>query len=286
MADFPSPFRLAESAAVSLFAKGLGALPLKAASGLGAGLMGSVGPRLSISKRARRNLSRVFDPARVDELLPKVWANLGRTFFEYPHIRAMARAGLVEVQGREVMERLVHSGKGTLFFSGHLSNWEVLSLLPGLGAFDAKLMYRAPGNPDVDRVLLNCRGDDRVGYIQKSTSGTKEAFNLLASGGVLGFLIDHRYNRGVEVDFLGGKALVATTAAVMAQKFRCPLVPTRVERLEPGRYRITVHEPLDIDYSQPRDQFSQVVMQQAMSMIESWVLERPDQWFWMQRLWV
>jgi KDO2-lipid IV(A) lauroyltransferase len=281
----PDVRRLAESAAVALFAKGLGALPLTAASGLGAALLGSLGPRLSISKRARRNLSQVFDPARVEELLPQVWANLGRTFFEYPHLRAMARDTRVEVQGREVMERLVRSGKGTLFFSGHLANWEVMSLLPGLGQFDAKLMYRAPTNPDVDRVLADCRGCDRVGYIPKSTTGTKDAFHLLAAGGVLGFLIDHRYNRGVEVNFLGGIAVVATTLAVMAQKFHCPLVPTRVERLEPGRYRITVHEPLEVDYTLPREQFSRDVMQQAMSMIESWVLERPDQWFWMQRLW-
>jgi KDO2-lipid IV(A) lauroyltransferase len=275
-----------ETAGVLALEKGIGSLPLGTASCMGAKLLRTIGPALGgASKTARRNLGRVFAPERVEELLPAVWGNLGRTFFEYPHLSTISHKGYVEFRGTEHLQKISAEGTGGVFFSGHLANWECLGLLADAAGVDAALMYRAPNNERVAEVLQRCRPSRRLRFIPKSTSGTKEAFSILANKGFVGILIDHRYNRGVEVDFLGGRAIIAPTVALMVQRYRCPLIPLRAERISPLHHRITAYEPIAIDWSLPPEQMTQSIMQSAMSLLESWILERPDQWFWMQRLW-
>lgn len=276
---------LLEAAGAIALERGIGSLSVETASHLGCRLLTALGPKLGASKVARRNLRRMFSEDRVEELMPQVWGNLGRTLFEYPHLTTLSQHDMVEFRGLEILERIIADGTGGVFFAGHLANWECVPFLADLVGFDAAVMYRAPNNPRVADILARCRPSKRLRFIPKSTSGTKDAFSVLAAKGFVGVLIDHRYNRGVDVDFLGGTAAIAPTAALMAQRYGCPLIPVRTERIAPLRHRVTVYEPLAVDWSLPKEELSRTVMQDAMSMIESWILERPEQWFWMQRLW-
>src|SRR5215471_19816375 len=67
-----------------------GWFPLDWASAIGCALGRAIGPRLGISKRARRNLSRAL-PALADveisRIIAGMWDNLGRVAAEYPHLR-------------------------------------------------------------------------------------------------------------------------------------------------------------------------------------------------------
>jgi len=276
----------AETAAAHLLEKGIGALSVERASGLGEGLMRRLGPQLKRPDTiARQNLARILPPDQIDALMPKVWGNLGRTFLEYPKLGDIAGRGLIEFQGLDIIERVKAEGRGAVFFSGHLANWECLAFMADAAQIDAALMYRAPNNPQVAKVLERCRCAKRAKLIPKSIAGTKEAFAILGNKGFVGFLIDHRYNRGIEVDFLGGKAIIAPMAALMAQRHQCPIIPLRAERISAIHHRITAYAPLQLDHSLSGNDFLIATMQQAMTTLEGWIRERPEQWFWMQRLW-
>lgn len=277
--------RWLEALAATLFYKGVKALSTTRASALGGALFRVLGPKLGPSRVARKNLQRAFPDQDITPLVARIWDNLGQTFFEYPHLRKMVDLAQVDIVGGEYVQALIDQGQGGLIFSGHMANWEILAMLPEKLRFDAGVMYRAPNNPKVSEILSKCRLGGYLHFIPKSTEGTKEAFSILSNKGFVGMLIDHRYNRGIEVDFLGGRAVVAPTIALMAQRYGCPLVPVRVERLGPLHYRLTVQEPLVLDRSLPKEESTRQIMQQAMSIMDGWIRERPDQWFWMQKLW-
>lgn len=264
-------------------------MDLRSASDLGGRLGRLLGPRLARRQAlARDNMARALPGVDVEALLPEMWDNLGRTFFEFSKIRTIEKARgaeVVEMVGADVIRQALAGGRGMVLFSGHIANWEVLALPPALVDFDAAMMYRAPNNQAVHR-LLNGLRPARVSFLEKNRQGTLEAFATLKAGRCVGFLIDHRYSKGVEVRFFGRRAFVAPTAALMARKFGCPLVPLRVERLEDGpRFRVTAYPPLAVDYALPSEEFGRTVMQTCMSTLESWIRERPAHWFWVQRLW-
>src|SRR5690242_2935828 len=62
---------------------------LEVASKFGGWLARTVGPKIPVTRRARRNMARALpelDDAAREKAIAEMWENLGRTFAEYPHL--------------------------------------------------------------------------------------------------------------------------------------------------------------------------------------------------------
>jgi len=95
-----------------------GFLPLGSASNLSGALARRIGPFLSVSKHARRNIS--FPRPRSRALSSARRDNLGRVAAEYPHlrnIRVFEPGGVVETRGFEHVDRAVAAGRRMIIFS-------------------------------------------------------------------------------------------------------------------------------------------------------------------------
>ncbi len=104
-----------------------GLMPLEAASGLGGWLGRTIGPRVGITRRARRNLGRAFPEKTADEIEATVldmWDNLGRTMLEYPHLDRLRFDGAeryVEVLNPQYVDLLKDDGRAGIFFSADMA---------------------------------------------------------------------------------------------------------------------------------------------------------------------
>ena len=74
--------------------------------------------------------------------------------------------------------------------------------------------------------------------------------------------------------------------ARLALEFGCELVPARVERLQGARFRVTVYEQVRPDEDTVDEQAQVLQMTRKVNaLFESWIRERPDQWFCTKRRW-
>lgn len=274
-------------AAFALF----GALPLDRASALGGWIGRVIGPRLKITDRARRNMSRALPDLSETvrrTLIGDMWEHLGRVIAEYPHLgsfRLYDGDDRVEVVGADHVDRLRDDGIGGLFISGHIGNWEIASLGATQRGMPLVHIYRAANNPWVDRLIERCRQPVGGRHYPKSGRGARNLLSALKDGEHLGMLVDQKYNEGIPVPFFGRDAMTAPTLAEFALRFGVPVVPARVERLTGARFRLTVLPPLEIPDTGDRAADVRAIMTQVNALFESWIRERPEQWLWLHRRW-
>ena len=69
------------------------------------------------------------------------------------------------------------------------------------------------------------------------------------------------------------------------QRFACPLVPIRVERLGPARLRVTFEAPLPQPATGDRTTDIATLTQAINDRLESWIRASPAQWLWLHRRW-
>ncbi len=265
-------------------------LPYDTASALGGRLGRLIGPHLKVTGLARRNLAQAFPEKTSEEIktiIGDMWENLGRTAFEFPHLdrlRFYEEGSTVEVAGAENINLLKDDGKPGIFFSAHLANWETAAISVVQCGLPIHLIYRAPNNPLMEN-LFNHRHPGAGELIPKGTTGARRALARLKEGEHLGILADQKMNDGIPVPFFGRDAMTAPALAQLALKFKCPVVPVRVERLGGTRLLVTHFPPMEIEKTGDKHADVATLMARVNALIEGWVRERPAQWLWVHNRW-
>ena len=260
------------------------------ASNLGGFLGRTIGPRLGITRRARQNLRLAFPektPAEIESIVRGMWDNLGRVAAEYPHLGRIAAADSdrVELVNIDDVRALPKGPTAGILVSAHLANWEILPVVAARTGIDMMGVVREPNNPYVRPLLERLRGIAGGTRTDKGTRGAREAIQVLRNNRVLAMLIDQKMNTGISLPFFGAEAMTLVAPAQLALRFRCPLVPIRVERLGPARFRVEAQPALVLPETTDRDAAVAQVMTELNRILENWIRERPEQWLWLHRRW-
>jgi len=265
-------------------------LPLDWASALGGALGRLFGPFLGISKHAHDNIERALpglSERKIANIVRGMWDNLGRVAAEYPHLRSIRvfePGGRVETHGFEHMDRAVAAGRRMIIFSGHLANWEIGMLAAVQYGISVVQIYRAANNPMVDRMITRFRGDAGE-LIPKGAVAARRAIATLRRGAHLTMLADQKMNDGIPVPFFGRPAMTASALAALALRFDCDVLPARVERFGGAHFRLTVFPPLSLPRTGDAHADAAALMGEVNAVLERWVRDRPEQWFWVHRRW-
>lgn len=284
----------AVEAALLLLFLGLAALlPSTVASRFGAALLGRLGPRLGKSAHVRRNLSFALPESSTDELgeIEKgCWQTLGAVLGEMPHLRQISNLGasppaveLAVAPGAESVLEGLQAGRAFVFVTAHLANWELLPRLLVQHGRQVAVIYTPQGNPLTDGLLQLLRHSRGISYVGKQ-GGVRALLQAMRQGCSLGLLVDLRSDEGEPVPFFGVPAMTSTAPARLAQMGGTDLVPVRVERLGPARFRVTVEPPVV-----PRDPAAKIQLR-ALDMTEQlngrfaeWIRARPADWLCTKR---
>lgn len=266
-------------------------LSIDTASRLGGAIARTIGPRLPVSNRARRNLQDCFadwDDERVEAVIRDMWDNLGRVAGEFAHIRHLDLSGddpRVEVVGLEHVHALRDDGMAGIFFSAHLANWELLARMGPPNGIKLHNIYRAMNAPLADKILRRSADLDEDVLIPKGPSGAMRLARVMRNRGHIAMLVDQKLNEGIDVPFFGRPVKTAPALAVFALKYRCPVVPARVERLDGARFRVTVWPAIPLPDTGDTEADTLSLMTDVNRWIETWIRETPGQWLWLHRRW-
>ncbi len=265
-------------------------LPIEVASAFG-GLLGRViGPRLSTTARAIRNLRLVF-PEKTEgeyaDIVLGMWENLGRIAAEFPHLEEIVApdSGRVKVVNGEILTALSRNGHSAILVGAHLGNWEISSALLRFSGTKIISVVRKQNNPLTQKMIEYFRRAADGEQIHKGRHGAKEALSVLRSGGLIGMLFDQKMNDGAAIMLFGHEAMTPIAPAQMALRVPCPIIPVRVERTGGVKFRITIYPPVEHPNSGDRHVDAKTIMGRLNEQLEEWVREQPEQWMWLHRRW-
>jgi KDO2-lipid IV(A) lauroyltransferase len=261
------------------------------ASALGQRLFRRIGPSVGKSAQIQRNLRLAFpelSEAEQADLLREIWSNAGAVLAEYPHFKAICHddfEGHFEVVEKWDIGDYRAAGRNGIFVTAHVGNWELPGAAAGHHGFPITVIYAPSRNPFIDRMLrrrreaLGCR-------LVSLEEGARHLLRELSEGRSVGLVVDTRDDDGVPIPFFGLDKLTTLAPARLALRFGCALIPARVERVGPARFRLIVHEPIRPDPGLASDKDRAVQMMRDLNrLFEQWIRERPEQWLCIKRAW-
>ncbi|MEL6365446.1 MAG: hypothetical protein AAFR11_11480 [Pseudomonadota bacterium] len=245
-----------------------------------------------VERRARINMKIAFPEVsepEIDRLIRAAWDNLGRTAAEYAHLdrfRPYETGGRVEMIGGERLKDYAQRDKPVIFVSGHLANWEVMSIAFHRAGLDYAVLYRAANNTLIDQRIIDRRSAVMsVDQIPKDHRGGRRLMKAAKTGRPLAMLVDQKMNDGVASAFFGRPAMTSPTPARLALKFGADVTPVSVERVSGATFRMRVDEPIVFDATGDATADIEALTLKINQAIEGMIRAAPGQWLWFHRRW-
>lgn len=266
-------------------------MSIERASNVGAALMKFVGPKITPHRTMMRNLRMALPdiPDKERQSIARgAWENLGRLAGEMPHLPKMRPYGdsdRITVEGVEQLDAVQAGDKPAVLIGGHFANWEVLASSICNRPLDCQITYRAANNPYIDLRINKARHAYGIQILTPKGAGTRELMRALSSGQSVGLMNDQKFNQGIAVPFFGHDAMTAPGPTRLAMRYGVNLLPMSVRRTGVARYVAKVYEPFAPVAAETEESSIYQTVLKINQMIEAWILEAPEQLFWMHNRW-
>jgi KDO2-lipid IV(A) lauroyltransferase len=191
---------------------------------------------------------------------------------------------IVTFEGGRHIEEGLRRGRGVVCFTAHYGNWELMANYIGRKYPKVGIFVRPLDNPKLDALVKSIRSAGGM-TVMSSRQAFKDGVRWIRENGIIGLLIDQNfYKGGVFVDFFGRAAATNTLASILARRTGCTLLPFRNIH-EEGRVRIICEPPFELSANPDLEAAIQEDTQRMTAIVEGWIRERPEQWFWLHNRW-
>ena len=192
----------------------------------------------------------------------------------------------LEVEGLELAKKAQEEGKGVIFVTGHVGNWEVLGYSFEFFLHPLHSIAKHLKNPFADRFLTSLREKGRQKIIF-TENASRKIIRVLRNNNLLGILVDQNARENnIFVDFFGQKAATTRSVATISLKTGAPIVMAFLRRTDKKyRFKVTFSEPIKIERTGNLEKDIISLTQRYTTMIESRIREHPHEWLWMHRRW-
>jgi KDO2-lipid IV(A) lauroyltransferase len=237
---------------------------------------------------ARDNLKRCLPELGHEgreEILRRNFEHYGRLVLEIAHMfapiknhfRSYARRVAV-VEGYEHYERVHARGKGVLFCSAHLANWELAASIGALKDMPVMIVTRRLKPAWLHNWLERTRLS--VGVKAAYQPRTVPAvMKMLRDGGGVVFVLDQYMPppMGEPLRFFGYRVDTLAAVVPLARRTGAAILPVRQIREADGRVRIIIEEEILLSDNDTADN------QRLTDHVEAWIRDLPAQWLWAHR---
>ncbi|MCM2322266.1 MAG: lysophospholipid acyltransferase family protein [Oligoflexia bacterium] len=266
--------------------------PAKARRGcavaLGA-LLRKVGLRAGV---VRRNLELAFpgDPEARQRYFVESYRHLAALGLEILlHFGPMRRYVLrhAELRGLENWKAAHDAGKGVIFLSNHVGNWEIMAAAGALhGGMDLMIVTKLLKPEWLHRAIERSRRRCGVSATYEPRT-LKDVLRHLGRGGTVGFVLDQYAGPpvGVRVPFFGVAVGTSTALATLARRTGAAVLPVANYRKPSGDFVIEVRPALAWRTVSNEEPILEIAANTAAyaSEMEKDILAHPDQWLWIHR---
>ena len=266
---------------------------LKLSSDLGEIIGKYFGPLFRKKTIAKKNILIAFpnfNEKSINEMIDRMWKNIGRIFGEYIHINKFSiidnSKKKIVFTNRNDAEILKKNNKPIVFFSGHFANFELMAkCLQELG-FNIGAIYRPLNNIFLNPIMEFIRKKYICPIqIEKGSNGTKKLIKHISNNNPLALMVDQRLSSSIRVPFFDQPATTTITPAQLAIKYDALLVPVFLKRLEKTNFEFFIEEPLITNRTNDYDKDIFNITQIMNIKIEEFIKRDPAHWLWSHDRW-
>ena len=242
---------------------------------------------LCVPKLRRVGLTNAAEIARIpnpEAIVDGVFRSIARSlvmFTRLPRLNAQNISTMIRYEGIEHFVEAKRRGKGVLFATAHMGNWELSAFAHGLMTEPMNVVVRPLDNRALDE-FVEARRQSGGNRVIAKRDAARQILKALKKNEAVGILIDQNVSldEGVFIDFLGTPACAGTAFARLAAHTGAAVIPGfALWNERESRYVLKFYPLVEMTGEVAED------TRRVHAVIEQAIREYPDQWLWLHRRW-
>ena len=245
-----------------------------------------VGPFFRSKKIVEKNI-QIFEKENTlinkQEVISNMWRNYGMTFIEYAFLNIFRKSNTeVTIKNKSFLSEIARDKGPVIFISGHLANFELMSMEITKNKIPLATIYRPLNNIFLNPFMEYLRKKYVCkNQIKKGINGVRKAIEFINNNHSVALMIDQRLSEGIHCKFFGEKALTTTLPSQLSLKYNLDIVPVYIERNINNHFIIEFLERID-----PRKFKNKKELTQKLNVVlEDMIKRNPNQWIWTHNRW-
>ena len=248
-------------------------------------LLGRLSKYNKIAKNNCKIVFSDFSDKEITKIINNSWKNLGKNLYELNNLKKLIDdKNAIKILGLEKLKKIKKENSQVIFFSIHSGNWEICVPILDKSGFNIGAIYRHINNVFFDRYIFKKRTDSlktkNSFYTPKGKLSAKEILEGVINNKNIFLLVDQKDSAGTLINFFGRKVKTQTGFLKIARKYNLKIIPMRNIRLPDNTLQITFEEPLDHSNDNINDDKK---MLEINAIVERWIRESPENWFWQHK---
>ncbi len=202
-------------------------------------------------------------------------------FFRFTRLTDHDIKHLISIEHYDYAKNAYDDGRGVIFVTAHLGNWEIGGAVVAKTAFPLHVVYRPEKTSQANQFFQKTRMQ-RGMHIIPFGHAVKPILKLLRNGEAVSLLADRDFSsRDDRIPFFGKPARLPRGPALLSLKTGAPIVPGFLIRQVDDTFLLRFHKPLD-----PHEIKDEYEMRcQMAGIVEQEIAENPNQWFVFEDFW-
>ena len=263
-------------------------LGLKIASYISGKLFEIFGPIFRSKNLIKTNIQRAIpkiNTSKIKIITKNMWNNYGRTLSEYMFLKGFRSDQFksnINIEGKEILQKIKFEKNPVIFVSGHLSNFELMAMEIEKSGVNLSAIYRPLNNIFLNVLMERIRTKYICkNQIKKGSSGVRELLRLYKKGYSIALMIDQRVSQGIKSKFFDEEAFTTTIPAQFIKKFNCKVVPISIKRYNGVNFNIKVEKPKEF----LKNSSTEKITRELNIWLEKTILKNPGEWIWSHDRW-
>ncbi len=255
---------------------------------------------------ALNNLTWVFGKEKsskeIRKIVKTIVNDLIRNHYELVSLYHGGNSGIreiVDIEGRENIDRALQKGRGVIMVSAHMGNFEIVCGRMTAEGYEYSAMAASSRDERAKKYFSRIWKKQGMDIIPSRPVFTalKRSVKALENNRILAIYADQNNALGgAFVDFFGRPAATATSPASLALRTGAPVIPVFIVRVGENKHRIIIEPPVDtgrrdgdkpVKRSSPEDWQAEImeITLKINRIIEKYIRKYPEQWWWFHDRW-
>jgi KDO2-lipid IV(A) lauroyltransferase len=250
------------------------------------------GRRQALRANLRHVLGRAVTPAELEAVVRRGFASYGRYWVEAFRLEDLPAAEIrrrLTLEGREHLDAAVAAGRGTIFASPHLGNWDAGGAWLAASGYPATAVVERLRPAELyERFAAYRRG---LGLellpLDDGSETMRGVLRALRAGRVVGLVCDRDLTGGgLPVRLFGAATVMPGGPASLALRTGATLLPCAVyQDRRRGHWHAVIRPPLRPEPSGDSRADVQALTQRLADEFERLIARAPDQWHVLSHHW-